>query len=89
MMENVISNVANSYSTKAYLDYNFLLPPTINDPNCSLITEFATEKVVGKNEDKCACYSHHSGNFNIDEDTLEIGTKLYVNYSIDYLNSNI
>ena len=41
-----------------------------------------------RNEEKCACYSHHNGNFNIDEDALEIGTKLYVNYAIDYLNSH-
>ncbi|MCC3866923.1 M20 family metallopeptidase [Terrisporobacter mayombei] len=39
-----------------------------------------------RNEEKSACYPHHSGNFNIDEDALEIGTKLYVNYAIDYLN---
>ena len=41
-----------------------------------------------RNEEKCACYSHHSGNFNIDEDALEIGTKLYVKYALDYLASN-
>ena len=41
-----------------------------------------------RNEEKGACYSHHSGNFNIDEDALEIGTSLYVQYAIDYLKSN-
>ena len=41
-----------------------------------------------RNESKGACYSHHSGNFEIDEDSLEIGTNLYVQYAIDYLKSN-
>lgn len=54
---------------------------------------FFLEKVPGvlafvgcKNEEKHACYSHHSGHFNIDEDALEIGTKLYINYALEYLN---
>lgn len=121
MMENIINNIANGYKAKASLNYNFLLPPTINDANSSAIAQIAAEKIVGKdkvikfekvtgsedfsfylekapgalafvgcrNEEKSACYSHHSGSFNIDEDALEIGTKLYVNYAIDYLNSNI
>lgn len=120
MMENIITNIANSYGAKASLEYNFLLPPTINDAKCSAIAEHASAEIVGKNnvikfekitgsedfsfylekapgalafvgcrnEEKCACYSHHSGNFNIDEDTLEIGTKLYVKYALDYLNSD-
>lgn len=120
MMESIINNIANSYGAKSSLNYNFLLPPTINDSKCSFIAEIAAEKIVGKNrvikfekitgsedfsfflekapgalafvgcrnEKKSACYSHHSGNFNIDEDSLDIGTNLYVNYAIDYLNSN-
>jgi len=121
MMDSIINNIANGYKAKASLNYNFLLPPTINDANSSSIAQIAAEKIVGKdrvikfekvtgsedfsfylekapgalafvgcrNEEKSACYSHHSGNFNIDEDALEIGTKLYVHYAIDYLNSNI
>ncbi|WP_419724580.1 M20 family metallopeptidase [Terrisporobacter petrolearius] len=121
MMESIINNIANGYKAKASLNYNFLLPPTINDANASSIAQIASEKIVGKdkvikfekvtgsedfsfylekapgalafvgcrNEEKSASYSHHSGNFNIDEDALEIGTKLYVHYAIDYLNSNI
>ena len=120
MMGSIIDSIASGYGAKASLDYNFLLPATINDANCSAIAESTAEKIVGKdgviklekvtgsedfsfylekapgalafvgcrNEEKCACYSHHSGKFNIDEDALEIGTKLYVNYAIDYLNSN-
>ena len=41
-----------------------------------------------RNEEKCACYSHHHGNFDIDEDSLEIGTRLYVKHAINYLKSN-
>lgn len=120
MMENIITNIANGYGAKASLEYNFLLPPTINDAKCSAIAENASSEIVGKNnvikfekvtgsedfsfylekapgalafvgcrnEEKCACYSHHSGNFNIDEDALEIGTKLYVKYALDYLTSD-
>lgn len=120
MMENIITNIANGYGAKASLEYNFLLPPTINDAKCSAIAENASSEIVGKNnvikfekvtgsedfsfylekapgalafvgcrnEEKCACYSHHSGNFNIDEDALEIGTKLYVKYTLDYLTSD-
>ncbi|MGL5694409.1 MAG: M20 family metallopeptidase [Peptostreptococcaceae bacterium] len=42
-----------------------------------------------KNEDKGASYPHHHGKFKIDEDSLEIGTSLYVQYALDYLNSDI
>ena len=41
-----------------------------------------------RNEEKCARFSLHSDNFNIDEDVLEIGTKLYVKYALDYLTSD-
>ena len=41
-----------------------------------------------RNEEKCACYSHHHCNFDIDEDSLEIGTKLYIKHAINYLKSN-
>ena len=120
MMKSIINNIATAYGAKASLDYNFLLPPTINDKNCSAIAENAASKIVGKNgvikfekitgsedfsfyldkapgalafvgcrnEEKSACYSHHSGNFNIDEDALAIGTNLYVQYALDYLMSN-
>lgn len=39
-----------------------------------------------RNEKKGAFYPHHSGCFNIDEDALEIGTNLYAQYAIDFLN---
>lgn len=40
------------------------------------------------NEEKNCCYSHHSGNFAIDEDALSIGTSLYIQYALDYLEEN-
>lgn len=121
MMDRIINNIAQGYGAKASLEYNFILPATINDAACSAIAENSAKKIVGyenvikfekvtgsedfsyymdlapgalafvgcKNEEKSACYSHHSGNFNIDEDALEIGTELYINYAIDYLMSNI
>ncbi|SCY33745.1 M20 family metallopeptidase [Alkaliphilus peptidifermentans] len=53
------------------------------------------EKVPGaiafvgvRNEAKKACYPHHHPMFSIDEDGLEIGTALYAQYAVDYLNKN-
>lgn len=51
------------------------------------------EKVPGaiafvgcRNEEKGCCYPHHNGNFAIDEDALEVGTALYAQYAVDFLN---
>lgn len=51
------------------------------------------EKVPGaiafigaRNEEKGAAYPHHHERFNIDEDSLEIGTALYVQYGVDFLS---
>ena len=41
-----------------------------------------------RNEEKCACFSLHSGNFNIDEKGIEICTKLNVNYAIEYITTD-
>lgn len=38
------------------------------------------------NEAKETCYSHHHGRFNMDEDALELGTALYAQYALDFLN---
>ncbi len=57
---------------------------------------FYSEKVPGvfvflgvMNEEKGACYAQHHQNFNIDEDALEIGTGLHVQYALDFLNENL
>ena len=39
------------------------------------------------NPEKGAGYPHHHCMFNIDEDSLEIGTSLYVQYALDFLNN--
>lgn len=39
------------------------------------------------NETKGACYPQHHPNFTVDEDGLEIGTALYVQYAIDFLEN--
>ncbi|WP_455542959.1 M20 family metallopeptidase [Intestinibacter sp.] len=51
------------------------------------------EKVPGaiafvgcRNEEKNCCYAHHNGRFAIDEDALEIGTALYAQYAVDFLD---
>lgn len=55
---------------------------------------FFMEKVPGVlafvgigNEKKGINYPHHHGKFNMDEDGLEIGTALYVQYAVDFLNA--
>jgi len=40
-----------------------------------------------RNEEKGVCYGHHHENFNMDEDALETGTALYVQYALDFLNN--
>lgn len=40
-----------------------------------------------RNEKKEACYPHHHERFNMDEDALEIGTAIYAQYAIDFLNA--
>ena len=39
-----------------------------------------------RNEEKDCCYAHHNGKFAIDEDGIEVGTALYAQYAIDFLN---
>ncbi len=38
------------------------------------------------NKEKGISFPHHHGRFNIDEDALEIGTALHVQYAMDFLN---
>jgi len=42
--------------------------------------------VGARNENKGIIYPHHHKNFNIDEDALIIGTTLYSQFALDYLN---
>lgn len=39
-----------------------------------------------RNEEKDCNFAHHHERFNIDEDGLEIGTALYAQYALDFLN---
>jgi len=43
--------------------------------------------VGARNEDKGAKYPHHHKNFNIDENALIIGTSLYSQFALDFLNN--
>jgi amidohydrolase len=38
------------------------------------------------NAEKGACYPQHHPNYTVDEDALEIGTALYTQYAVDFLN---
>ena len=42
--------------------------------------------VGAQNQEIGACYPHHNERFNIDEESLEIGTALYTQYALDFLN---
>lgn len=42
--------------------------------------------VGARNQEKGCNYAHHHELFDIDEDALEIGTTLYVQYALDFLN---
>ena len=42
--------------------------------------------VGSKNECKGCIYPNHHGKFDIDEDSLEIGAALHVQYALDFLN---
>lgn len=45
--------------------------------------------IVGTaNEEKDTCYSNHHAKFNIDEDALEYGMELHVQYAVDFLNGD-
>ncbi|MEN2995672.1 MAG: M20 family metallopeptidase [Acetomicrobium sp.] len=40
------------------------------------------------NEKKGTTYPHHNPNFDLDEDVLQIGVALYLQYALDYLNQS-
>lgn len=39
-----------------------------------------------RNEKKGTCYAQHHHKYNLDEDALEVGVKLFVQYAFDFLN---
>ncbi len=77
--------IANTYGK----DVLFELPPTTGAEDFS----YYLEKVPGVyiflgagNEEKGIMQTNHHEDFNIDEDVLEIGTVLNVQYALDFLN---
>ena len=79
--------ITNTYGK----DVLFQVPPITGAEDFS----FYLEKVPGvyiflgaMNEEKGACQAQHHERFNIDEDALEIGTVLHVQYALDFLNEN-
>jgi len=77
--------IANTYGK----DVLFELPPTTGAEDFS----YYLEKVPGVyiflgagNEEKGIMQTNHHEEFNIDEDALEIGTVLNVQYALDFLN---
>ena len=47
---------------------------------------FAT--VGSGNPEKDTCWPHHSGRFNVDEETLKVGAELYAQYALAYLEQD-
>lgn len=40
-----------------------------------------------QNEAKGACWAHHNGRFNVDEDAMRVGAELYALYALDFLGA--
>ena len=47
MMNRVINNTAAAYGATAEMNYEYMVPPVINDPDCSRIAEGAVAKAMG------------------------------------------
>lgn len=87
----VVSEIAKKSITKLYGD------GVISHLKKSMVTEdfaFFSQKVPGViaflgggNELKKSTYPHHHEKFNIDEDVLTIGTSLYAQFALDFLNN--
>ncbi|MBW1849468.1 MAG: amidohydrolase, partial [Deltaproteobacteria bacterium] len=77
--------IGNVLGKEAFID----IPPMTGAEDFA----FYQQKVPGVfiflgagNEDKGASYPQHHEKFNIDEDVLEIGTMLNVQYALEFLN---
>ena len=82
--------IVGRVSTEAFASVT-LIANTINSivgvlGSVSLALNIIGAKLKGKNDEKQCCYAHHNGKFAIDEDSLEIGTALYAQYAVDFLN---
>jgi amidohydrolase len=86
----MISKIAQESLTKLYGD-NIIIPY-----HKAIVTEdfsFFLNRVPGviaflgtANKEKDIIYPHHHKQFNIDEDVLSVGTSLYAQFAIDFLN---
>lgn len=72
-------------------DSYYLDEPTMGGEDFS----FYLDKVPGcfalvgcGNTEKDSQWAHHHGRFNVDEDTLKVGSELYVQYAMNYLKKN-
>ena len=77
-MEKLLGESANTYMEKTTGGEDFA---------------FFLEKAPGafafvgiRNDEKGANLPHHHDKFNMDEDALEIGSMLYAQYALDFLN---
>ena len=85
-----ISKIAKGSITKLYGN-NIVVP--YNKTTATEDFSFFLNKIPGViaflgtyNEEKGVIYPHHHNKFNIDEDILSIGTSLYAQFAIDFLN---
>ena len=90
--DSVISKIAKDSITKLYGN-NILMP--YNKTTATEDFSLFLDRVPGAiaflgtyNEAKGIIYPHHNNRFNIDEDVLPIGTSLYAQFAIDFLNQN-
>ncbi|MDD3656555.1 MAG: M20 family metallopeptidase [Atribacterota bacterium] len=86
----MISKIAQTSLTKLYGD-NIIIP--YHKTTATEDFSFFLHRVPGviaflgtANKDKDIIFPHHHKQFNIDEDVLSVGTSLYAQFAIDFLN---
>ncbi|MEK5531386.1 M20 family metallopeptidase [Viridibacillus sp. FSL R5-0468] len=79
--------IEQSFGEESY----YLDDPTMGGEDFS----FYLDKVPGcfalvgcGNAEKDSQWAHHHGRFNVDEDTLKVGSELYVQYAVNFLKRN-
>lgn len=67
---------------------NVLQPPTMGgeDFGYYMLNTPGAFATVGSSKDESTSWPHHSGHFNVDEESLATGAELYAQYALAYLN---
>lgn len=80
-------------TAKKFIDEDKIVP---RDPDTGGedFSEFSSRvpgvmiRLGAENPAKNACYPHHHGKFEVDEDSFSLGVALYSQYALDYLNKH-